>query len=156
MGCIFIVVGTLPILLGLGIIKPSNADPTVPAWVMICAGVLFIVAGLTVILDYGMAGGLGPDGDLRPGTSFTIRLANFVLGMMLLGLMTAVFGWVAFGSGPRRFSSTLSLPFMTRHSMGDEWSGRVIFGTATVAMVAMFGYCGLIGIDRFRRARSGH
>jgi hypothetical protein len=82
-----------------------------------------------------------------------VRLANFVLGMTVVGLLTSVFGWVAFGSGPRRFTSTLWLPFMTRHWVSGEMSGRIVFGAFTVLMVFMFVACTIVGVQRLLRAR---
>jgi hypothetical protein len=71
--------------------------------------------------------------------------------------MAAVFGWVAFGPGPRQFSSTPSLPFGTKRKQSGELSGRIAFGIATVFMVAAFGASGAIGIRRlwreYRRSR---
>jgi hypothetical protein len=113
---------------------------------------MFGVAGLVIILDYGVAGGVGPDGDFKPGTPFAIRAANLVLGMTILGLLVAVFGWVSFGSGPRRFSSTLWLPFMTRQWASSELSGRIVFGAGTLLMVVMFVGCTYVGIERLLRA----
>jgi hypothetical protein len=115
---------------------------------------MFGVAGLVIILDYGVAGGVGPDGDFKPGTPFAIRVANLVLGMTILGLLVAVFGWVSFGSGPRRFSSTLWLPFMTRQWASSELSGRIVFGAGTLLMVVMFVGCTYVGIERLLRARN--
>jgi len=155
MGFLFIVCGVPAILIGSGVLSPSNADPTTPGWVTVCVGLLFVVAGLTVILDYDVAGGVGPDGDFRPDTPFAIRAANLGLGMTIIGLMTAVFGLVAFGSGTRRFSSAMSLPFVTRQWVSSEMSGRVAFGAATVLMALMFICCTVLGIERLWRAHKG-
>jgi hypothetical protein len=152
-GFIFIVCGMPAILIGSGVL--TRADPATPAWVTVCVGLLFVVAGLTVILDYDVARGVGPDGDLPPGTPFAIRVANFALGMTIVGLMTTVFGWVAFGSGPRRFSAAMSLPFVTRQWVSSEMSGRVAFGAATVLMALMFICCTVLGIERLWRAHKG-
>lgn len=155
MGLIFVLAGLPAVLIGLGVITPANVDPETPRWVALGAGLLFALAGLALILDYAIAGGVGPDGDLRQGAPFAIRVANLVIGMAIVGLMTAIFGWVAFGSGPRRFSTTMTLPFMTQHWMSGEMSGRVAFGIATVLMAAMFVFCTVVGIERLRRAKRG-
>jgi hypothetical protein len=154
MGLLFVACGVPPILIGLGVLTPSNLDPTTPSWVAVCAGLMFAVAGLLIILDFAIGHGIGPDGDFQPGTPFAVRLANFLLGMTIVGLMISVFGWVSFGSGPRRFTSTLWLPFMTRHWVSGELSGRIVFGAATVLMVVMFVACTAVGIERLRRARN--
>ena len=153
MGLIFVGCGMPPILIGLGVLTPSRAEPGTPAWVGICAGLLFVIAGLVIILDYAIAGGVGSDGEFQPGTPFVIRVANFFLGMTIVGLMIAVFGWVAFGSGPRRFSTTMSVPFMASHWASGEMSGRIAFGGATALMVIMFVCCTVVGVERLWRAR---
>jgi len=108
-GIVFIAAGVMPILIGAGVVHPDGN--TTPPWVAFAVGLLFVSAGLAIIVDYAIAGGVGPDGDLVPGTPFAIRVANLVFGLAIVGLMTAVFGWVAFGSGPRAFSTTIVLPF---------------------------------------------
>jgi hypothetical protein len=153
MGLLFVGCGMPPILIALGVLTPSSAEAGTPPWVGICAGLLFVIAGLVIILDYAIAGGVGPDGEFQPGTPFVIRVANFFLGMTIVGLMIAVFGWVAFGSGPRRFSTTMSVPFMASHWASGEMSGRIAFGGATVLMVIMFVCCTVVGVERLWRAR---
>src|SRR5690349_1556094 len=116
MGSVFILFGVFPILIGAGVITPSTpGEPPPPGWVPAAAGLMFVLAGLAVILDYGIAGGVGSDGDLLPGTPLAIRGANLLLGLGIVGLMAAVFGWVAVGSGPRTFSTTIALPFFWWH-----------------------------------------
>lgn len=156
-GGIAILCGVFPILVGLGILTPSpGADPPPPGWVPVAAGVMFILAGVAVILDYGVAGGVGPDGDFRPGTPLAIRGANLLLGLGIVGLMTAEFGWIAFGRGPRTFSSTLVLPFgVWRTPHANEVTGRVVFGIGATLLAAMFLACGIVGIHRFVRAWRG-
>jgi hypothetical protein len=154
MGCLFVGVGAFPILIGLGVLTPTTVDPDqAPPWVAVCAGVMFVMAGLAIVLDYGIAGGVGADGDLLPGTPMAIRIGNLLLGGTIVGLMTAVFGWVAFGPGPRNFSSTVSLPFLSFTRTSGELFGRVIFGIATALMALMFLTCTIVGIERLWRAR---
>ena len=154
MGGGFVVCGLFPILFGLGVLTPApTSDPPPPGWVAIAAGLMFVLAGIDVIVDYGIAGGVEPDGDFKPGTPLTIRGANLLLGMGIVGLMTAVFGWVAFGSGPRTFSSTIAIPFWWHHNPhSGEMSGRLAFGFVTILLAMMFVTCGVVGIRRFVRA----
>jgi hypothetical protein len=153
-GSFAILCGVFPILIGLGVLTPTPPDgPPTPGWVAVAAGLMFVFAGVAIVLDYGVAGGVGPDGDLKPGTPLVIRGANLLLGMGIVGLMTAVAGWVAFGTGPRRFSSTVSLPFYSSHNpASSELTGRVVFGAGAVLMAAMFVACGVVGVRRFVRA----
>lgn len=156
-GSVFVVAGLFPILLGLGMLTPSpSSNPPPPTWVAMAAGLMFVLAGLAVILDYGIAGGLGPDGDFHPGTPLMIRGANLLLGLGIVGLMTAVFGWIAFGSGPRTFSSTLSLPFgIWQNPHASERMGRAVFGLGATLFAAMFLACGWVGVHRFVRLWRG-
>jgi hypothetical protein len=153
-GSACLVCGIFPILFGLGIVTPPpGADPPPPGWVGLAAGLMFVLAGLAVILDYGIGGGVGPDGDLKPGTPLSIRGANLLLGLGIVGLMTAVAGWVAFGPGPRTFSSTIALPFYGSHNRdAGEMTGRFVFGMGTVLLALMFVACGVSGVRRFIRA----
>ena len=152
-GLVFIGCGVMPLLVGLGFVTPAatSGDPA-PAWVALATGLLFVLAGATIILDYAIAGGVDPDGDLRPGTSFFIRVMNFCLGISLIGLMTAVFAWVAFGGGPRTFSTTVALPFVARHNPhASELSGRIAFGAVTVMMALAFVIAAVVGVRRLAR-----
>src|SRR5581483_8197814 len=124
---------------------------TNPLWVAFAAGLMFVCAGLAIIVDYAIAGGVGPDGDLVAGTPFAIRVANVVFGLAIVGLMTAVFGWVAFGAGPREFSTTIELPFWFSHGRSSELPGRIAFGIGTVLMALMFVACGIVGVRRLLR-----
>ncbi len=149
MGAAFIGVGIFPILIGLGIIQPTERDA--PAWVAAAAGVMFVCAGLSIVVDFAIADGVGPDGDFKPGTPTAIRAANLVLGLAIVGLMASVSGWIAFGPGPRRFTSTLTLPFWPIRWQSEGIMGRVGFGVATVLLAVMFVACGVSGVARLRR-----
>jgi hypothetical protein len=150
MGVAFIACGVPPVLIGLGILHPAGELP--PAWVPIAAGLLFVFAGIAIVLDYAIADGIAPDGDFPAGTPLAIRAANLVLGLAIVGLMTSLFGWVAFGSGPREFSTTISLPFWYSHGRSSELTGRIAFGIATVLFALMFVACGISGVRQLVRA----
>jgi hypothetical protein len=149
-GLAFIAAGVMPILIGLGVLHADNVHA--PLWVVSAAGLAFVVAGMAVVLDYGIAGGIGPDGDLPPGTPLGIRAANLVLGLTILALLTAVSGWIAFGAGPRAFTTTISLPFWYSHDQSSELPGRIVFGMGTLLLVAMFVACAVVGTRRLQRA----
>jgi len=155
MGALFMASGVFPILVGAGIIPRGDADA--PAWVIGAAGATFICAGLAVVLDYGIAGGVGPDNDLLPGTPTSVRVANLILGLAIVGLMAAIAGWIAFGPGPRHFTTTLIVPFVPapRRWASGEWPGRVAFGVGSVLMAAMFVACAVSGVRRIAQSRSG-
>lgn len=148
-GVFFIVCGVLPILVATGVITPAPPAEA-PPWVVLSVGAMFIVAGVTVIVDFGLAR-VGPDGQLTADTPLAIEVASLLLGLTIVGLLAAVLGWVAFGSGPRSFTSTVSLPFLTRQQHGDGLLGRIGFGVTTVLLAVMFVVCGAVGVRRVRR-----
>jgi len=80
-----------------------------------------------------------------------IRALNFVLGLGILGLMIAVFGWVAFGPGPRQFSTMIALPFVSYYARSGELSGRIAFGCSTLLLALMFIICGVTGVRKLMR-----
>lgn len=153
MGLLFIACGAFPILIGLGVITPSNVgrDPA-PAWVIVATGLAFVSAGLAMILDYAVAGGVGADGDLKPGTPLVIRAANLLLGMMIVGLMLAIFGWIAFAPGPRHFSTSVSLPFISQRWQSNDLTGRIAFGFGTLLFAVLFVGGSIAGVRRLVNA----
>jgi hypothetical protein len=124
--------------------------------VITAAGLLFEFVGAGIIIDYVIGGGGGPDGDLPAGTPLFIRATGFVVGLTILGLMTAVFGWIAFGPGPRAFSTTVVLPFLAQREGGDPLAGRIGFAIGTLLLGLMFVVCGTVGIRRLVHARRSH
>jgi len=149
MGLTFAAAGIYPVLIGAGVL-PRGPDDA-PGWVAAAAGALFMCGGLAVAIDYGIAGGIGPDGDFKPGTPTAFRVINLLLGLAIIGLMSAISGWIAFGPGPRHFTSTLTLPFLPLRWQSDGLWGRIAFGIGAVLLAAMFVACGVSGVRRLQR-----
>lgn len=145
-GIFFIGCGLAPILMAIGVIPVTAAAP-VPRWVPICGGLVFVAAGLVVIVDFGI-GRVGPDGQLAPETPLAVQAASLFFTLAIVGLMAAVAGWISFGSGPRDFTSTISLPFLARRGIGGETSGRIAFGFSTVLLIVVFVAAGNAGVRR--------
>ena len=121
---------------------PINPSPDVrdAPWVIVCTGLLFVLTGTVVIVDYAIAR-VGSDAQMPPGTPWSIRLAQYLLGLAIVSLMTAVFTWVAFGPGTRHFSTSISLPFWSSTRAGGDTVGRAVCGFGA-AMMWLF----LIGV----------
>jgi hypothetical protein len=152
-GLLFIACGTFPLLIALGIVTPGPpSSENAPPWMIAAVGAVFVCGGLAIILDYAVAGGVDPDGDLPAGTPLVVRGANLLLGIAIVGLLTAMFGWIAFGRGPRHFSSSISLPFVSTSAASSEWSGRIAFGFAAVFGGGMFIAFFVTGVRRFIHA----
>jgi hypothetical protein len=147
MGLAFGGMGTLIVLLGLGVVghpKPGDAPP----WVIVCAGFAFILGGLAVIVGYGVANGVGPDGDVAPGTPWPIRAVQYVLGLGVAVLLAVIATWVAFGPGPRHFSATGTFG----RGPASEISGRIAFGAGAVLLWLFTGIVSVMSVRRLRRA----
>ena len=154
MGIAFIAFGIFPILIGMGVVTPGQPGVPPPAWVPVCAGLLFVAAGAAIIVDFAFAR-TGPDGQLAPDTPLPVRAASLAVALTTVAMLAAVFGWVAFGSGPRQFTSTLAMPFGTTQRQSGALSGRIVFGIATIAILAVFGAGGAVGIRRLWREYRG-
>jgi hypothetical protein len=140
--------GTLVVLMGLGVIgqpRPGDAPP----WVAVCAGLAFILCGLAVIVGYGVAGGVGADGDLPVDTPSSVRVVQYGLGVGIAAMLAVIATWVAFGPGPRDFHATGSLG----SGPVNEWSGRIAFGIGAVLMWLFTGAVAIVSVRRLRRAR---
>jgi hypothetical protein len=153
-GLIFGAFGVVITLGGLGVLHltPSEDGPT-PPWVLVCVGLMFAFMGVSFIIG-SVAGVSGPDGDYPAGTSFSVRLVQYFLGLGIVGSMTAVFTWIAFGPGERHFSTTVALPFTMHRGAASDTSGRVWFGVAAVLLWMFLLGVGVSGARRlFREAR---
>lgn len=129
--------GIAPILSGLGLIALRPAEG-VPGWIAVCAGAVFVLGGAAVINGYAIGGGITPDGNLPANTPFGVLLVQYILGLSIVALMTAIGGWIAFGPGDRQFSTSIDLPFVSRQSSGSGLSGRIAFGIGAVLTAAFF------------------
>jgi hypothetical protein len=129
LGIIAMLCGVYPVLVGLGVVH-VRPTPGAQPWVAVAAGSMFILAGLAIINGYAVAGASRVDGSLPDSAPFFVRVTQYVLGVGIVGLMFAVCAWIAFGSGERHFSSSISLPFWSSSGRSSERSGRIAFGTA--------------------------
>src|SRR6516164_2862322 len=86
-----------------------------PRWVVASAGGAFLFLGGWLAALY--ATGYDPQRPEQTLPSPAVQLAVFVPGMLFLA---APFHWVAFGPGPRQFSTTVSIPFLAVHQSGGS------------------------------------
>ncbi len=153
-GVLFAGVGLAIILAGMGALPlDTAADVSSPRWVIAAAGLAFLFCGGSVIVGYGVAGGIGPDGDLPADTPFRIRLLQYFFGLGCIGSLAAVATWVAFGAGERRFSSTLAQPFITHSGASSATGGRTAFGIGAVLLWLIFAAYVVTASRRLARAR---
>src|SRR5215471_12547791 len=146
-GLLVALMGFLVIGLALHVVPTANPQNT-PEWVGFAAGLAFVLAGAALVVGYAVAGGAAPDGDLPPGTPFGVRLLQYLLGLGIVGLLTAIGAWVAFGPGRREFSIT-GLPVLGPRA--GEVMGRVAFGVGTVLTAVVFVLLAVVSGRRLRR-----
>ena len=148
LGLIVVAAGLVIAFLAVGLIGSGTAmSDQVPQWVGVCAGLAFVLAGAALIVGFAVAGGAGPDGDLPPGTPWGIRLAQYLLGLGIVGAMAAIASWVAFGPGRRTFTATI--PFLGRGS-ASEIVGRAAFGFGAVLMYIFLAVFVVVSARRLR------
>jgi hypothetical protein len=123
--------GALIAAVGLAIVAAATWMPaaklTSPRWVIAAIGGAFVFFGSWTAVVY--AAGYDPkrgDETLPPPL---VQLAFFAPGLTLFALP---FHWVAFGSGPRTFSGSVSLPVLSVSRRSGELSGRIWFGVFAV------------------------
>ena len=145
-GVFFGIVGTAVTLLGLGTFGEGHLTDGTPAWVGIAAGAMFLLAGLSIIVGYGVAGGTTGDGDLPPGTPRAVRLVQTALGLGITALLASIATWVAFGSGSRHFSG--SGPFISGPM--NEMLGRAVFGVGAILMWVFMAVMIVASVKRLR------
>jgi hypothetical protein len=131
-----ILVGLLVAGVGIAIVLASIFSGSekfqAPRWVVACAGGAFLFFGGWLAALY--ATGYDPQRSEQTLPSPAIQLAVFVPGILCLA---APFHWVAFGPGPRQFSTTLSIPFLALHNSGGSMGGRIAFGVGALLMDAI-------------------
>ena len=146
-GLLMGVMGTIVVLVAGGTFGEHALSDGTPPWVGVAAGLAFVMAGLAMIVGYGVAGGVAPDGDLLPGTPIVVRLVQTALGVGIVAMLASIASWIAFGPGVRHFTGTGL--FMGR--VVDEMLGRVVFGIGAVLAWAFMAALIVVSIKRLRR-----
>lgn len=131
-GLAAMVMGAFVMLSVSGILPGKGAHA--PVWVGLCGGMVFVLAGAALLMRW-FAGGETHDGEMPRGTSFWLRGAYYLLGLICIGALAAIGTWVAFGPGTRAFS--MSIPFLGK-GPANEWLGRAVFGTGAVLIWLFF------------------
>ena len=139
--------GTVVILIALGTFGDNQLTDGTPPWVGVAAGAMFVLGGLAMIVGYGVAGGVAPDGDLPRGTPVSVRLVQSALGLGITATLASIASWVAFGSGARHFSG--SVPFVS--GAVNEALGRTVFGIGAVLTWIFMAVMMVVSVKRLRR-----
>ncbi|HEY6928253.1 MAG TPA: hypothetical protein VJA66_01130 [Thermoanaerobaculia bacterium] len=103
-----------------------------PRWVVASAGGAFLFFGGWTAALYAM--GYDPRRSEETLPSPAVQLAVLIPG---LALFAAPFHWVAFGPGPRQFSTSWSLPPFTVGGSSGSTTGRIAFGVGALVVDAL-------------------
>ncbi len=134
-GILCLACGVPPMLGAFGLI-PLRLAPDVPPWMGVAAGSMFLLASMLLFVD-AAAGGANADGTLPANASPALRVLQTAAGTGIVTLMAAMATWIAFGRGPRHFSTTISLPFIVYQPKNSDLLGRVGFGIAALLIWAI-------------------
>lgn len=130
-GLLAVAMGAMVMLAVTGILPGKGAHE--PIWVGACGGMVFVLAGVALILRW-FARGETHDAEMPHGTPFWLRVIYDLTGLTCIGALATIGTWVAFGPGERAFS--MSMPFFGK-GPANEWVGRAAFGIGAV-MVWLF------------------
>lgn len=125
----FVLAGLGIVLLAVGVIG-SNQRLEAPRWVVAAAGLAFVLLGAALAT--------GPTPGTPEAASAQTTWRTFLFGGAIVGLMAAIFDWIAFGPGERRFGGTLAVPFVAISGRGSELTGRILFGIGAVLLDGAF------------------
>ena len=104
--------GLFIILMALDIIHTDPESIHAPRWVIVLAGMMFTAVGL-----YIFSTGLFSESEQKT------PIVQWMQYFLILGMLTAfaaVFLWVGFGSGERKFSSSGSVGFISVSGQGND------------------------------------
>jgi hypothetical protein len=130
-GGVFVFAGLGIVLVGAGVLPVDPRSVHAPFWLIGCIGLSFMAAGASVAL--GAASETSErDGSLPSDAPLPLRFLQYALGLVVVTGLAATGSWVAFGTGERKFKSTISTFGMSHSGAGDEWIGRIVFGIGAV------------------------
>lgn len=126
-GLLAVGMGLFLLLVGLGVVKPDRNAMHAPLWVATCAGLVFMLAGISIAM--GAIQGVSASGDLPKDASWWSRFFYYAIGLAVCAGLAAIGTWVAFGPGTRSFSGT-GLFLVSVEA--NETIGRIVFGLGAV------------------------
>ena len=118
------------VAIGLGVLQivisvyAGDAGFNAPRWLLALIGVTFSLAGIILLVPR------------RFSKSHAFLIA------VLTTAFAVVPNWIAFGPGPRRFSTSLSFGPAVHESFSSDASGRIAFGLSAIVMnmIAVWGW----------------
>ena len=142
-GAVFVAIGTPFVLMWAGIIVPDAAKLHAPLWVIGCAGLAFVLAGISVALN-ATSSQHRKDGSLPDNAPKPLRFVQDATALGIVGVFALVGTWVAVAPGERDFKTTGTVLGATTSSAGSSTFGRVVFGFGALL-------CWLLAVSLVRR-----
>lgn len=97
-----------------------------PLWVVLCAGLAFVLAGVAIMLQaFGRA---NPEGELPAQAPRWMRIGQYLIVFGILVCFGTIGSWIAFVPGQREFSGSFALAGMQVNAS----VGRVAFGMGAI------------------------
>ncbi len=128
---IFIIVGLLITLAGLGVIPIDPASLQGPRWLLTAFGIMFLFGGLSVLAAPQM----------KNKDSLVRNILQLFIVTIMLSSFSAIFLWVGFGPGERHFTGGISLGPLSTSGANDKL-GRWMFGGfgLLIALVTLYSF----------------
>ena len=130
-GALAAAAGGYVMLISIGVVPPpGEKNPHAPHWLVFCAGLAFVLAGVALGVR-ACAGGTPPAGcELPPDAPRWLHALQYLLVMAIIACFAAIGSFIAFAPGPRSFG--ISLPFLEMR--GGAVIGRIAFGIGAVIL----------------------
>ena len=127
LGVLSLAMGGFLMLVALGVVSPNPDEATAPGWIVGLAGLVFMLAGVAVIL-LAIGGGSARSGELPAGAPALMRRLQGLLVLLTMAGLASIGTWIAFAPGARRFEVNGTL----LHGSAGQMMGRVAFGLGSV------------------------
>ena len=108
---------------------PPPGVANAPMWVVVLAGLCFLLGGLGVLIPAAVTGEVTSDGELPAGAPYWLRVFQYLLVLTIFAAFAMIGSFVALGPGTRSFG--ISVPFVST-SGGSEIFGRIAFGVGAI------------------------
>jgi hypothetical protein len=126
-GGMIILMGMVPVLAAVGVIPTDDSFWQAPRWVGGLAGGLFVVAGVFLLTRPAVE-------NLPPPVR---KQVEGLFPLLIVTIMAAISGWVAFGPGERHFESSATNGLLGFAWGGHEILGRLVFGVGAVFLIVI-------------------
>ena len=83
LGAIFAAIGLYIVLVGVGALPPPGVAKA-PMWVVVLAGLCFLLGGLGVLVPAAATGEVRDDGELPAGAPYWLRVFQYLLVLTIL------------------------------------------------------------------------